>query len=347
MHWRQDASLSGHNILNMGIWYEAMSRWLGPAKRVSVVTKISVPRRRDSSGVMQDVRVPDHVDILATFGGGARAHLRFSSVTALAPPPEAWLFGTEGTLRLEANARRLSGGRRGDKALSEIAIPDDPANRLARRGGVRRCHPRHRDDHAHDLRGRRALHGVHRRGDQERGLGAKRRGRRPMTGEAALSVEHAAQVRDRFATPCYVYVRGALEAAARRALAFPAPFGLTVRYAMKANPSRGVLELFRGLGLHVDASATTRSSARCAPASPPARSSSRPRCPRAGSPSTSPGACFSTRARSTSSKPSAAPRQVNRSRSGWFPGSAAGRPIAPIPADRRRASASGTSTWGK
>jgi predicted dehydrogenase len=90
-----------------------------------VVTKISVPRRRDASGVMQDVRVPDHVDILATFGGGAVAHLRFSSVTALAPPPEAWLFGTEGTLRLEANARRLSGGRRGDKALSEIAIPDD------------------------------------------------------------------------------------------------------------------------------------------------------------------------------------------------------------------------------
>ncbi len=75
-----------------------------------------------------------------------------------------------------------------------------------------------------------------------------------MTGEAALSVQQAAQVRDRFATPCYVYVRGALEAAARRALAFPAPFGLTVRYAMKANPSRGVLDLFRGLGLHVDAS---------------------------------------------------------------------------------------------
>jgi diaminopimelate decarboxylase len=75
-----------------------------------------------------------------------------------------------------------------------------------------------------------------------------------MRVEAALSVEHAAQVRDRFATPCYVYVQGALEAAARRALAFPAPFGLTVRYAMKANPSRGVLELFRGLGLHIDAS---------------------------------------------------------------------------------------------
>ena len=72
--------------------------------------------------------------------------------------------------------------------------------------------------------------------------------------EAALSVEHAAQVRDRFATPCYVYVRGALEAAARRALAFPAPFGLTVRYAMKANPSRGRGTVPGHLGLHIDAS---------------------------------------------------------------------------------------------
>jgi len=70
----------------------------------------------------------------------------------------------------------------------------------------------------------------------------------------ALSPATAAEVRERFGTPCYVYDRAALEAAARRALAFPAPFGFTLRYAMKANPSRGVLEIFRGLGLHVDAS---------------------------------------------------------------------------------------------
>ncbi|HSB42124.1 MAG TPA: diaminopimelate decarboxylase [Methylomirabilota bacterium] len=71
---------------------------------------------------------------------------------------------------------------------------------------------------------------------------------------ARVTVEIAAEVRRRFGTPCYVYDRSALEAAAREALAFPAPFGLTVRYAMKANPSRGILALFRDLGLHVDAS---------------------------------------------------------------------------------------------
>src|SRR6266850_671622 len=74
-------------------------------------------------------------------------------------------------------------------------------------------------------------------------------GRTPL-----LSAEKAAEVRERFGTPCYVYDRATLEATARRALAFPAPYGFTLRYAMKANPSRGILAVFRALGLHVDAS---------------------------------------------------------------------------------------------
>jgi len=61
-----------------------------------------------------------------------------------------------------------------------------------------------------------------------------------------ITPEVAHEVRRRFGTPCYVYDRAAL--------AFPAPYGLTLRYAMKANPSRGVLAIFRDLGLHIDAS---------------------------------------------------------------------------------------------
>ncbi|HEX9477457.1 MAG TPA: Gfo/Idh/MocA family oxidoreductase [Methylomirabilota bacterium] len=121
--WRQDVGLSGHNILNMGIWYEAMMRWLGPAQRVTAMTKVAVPHRKDATGAPHDVRVPDHVDILAQFRGGAVGHLRFSSVTGLAPASEAWIFGSEGTLRLEADALRLTGGRRGESALREIPVP--------------------------------------------------------------------------------------------------------------------------------------------------------------------------------------------------------------------------------
>jgi predicted dehydrogenase len=121
--WRQDIGLSGHNILNMGIWYEAMMRWLGPAQRVTAMTKVAVPHRKDAAGAPHDVRVPDHVDILAQFRGGAVGHLRFSSVTGLAPASEAWIFGSEGTLRLEADTLRLTGGRRGESALREIPVP--------------------------------------------------------------------------------------------------------------------------------------------------------------------------------------------------------------------------------
>jgi diaminopimelate decarboxylase len=69
-----------------------------------------------------------------------------------------------------------------------------------------------------------------------------------------LTAEKAAEVRERFGTPCYVYDAALLEATARTLLAFSSPYGLTLRYAMKANPSRRILDLFRGLGLHIDAS---------------------------------------------------------------------------------------------
>ena len=131
LHWRQDQSLSGFNILNMGIWYEAMMRWVGPAARVSAMTSVAVPKRRDGSGVTKQVTVPDHVDILVDLERGGIGHLRFSAVTALAPASEVWLFGTEGTLRVEADALKLWGGRRGATALSEIPITAE------RRGGWR------------------------------------------------------------------------------------------------------------------------------------------------------------------------------------------------------------------
>jgi predicted dehydrogenase len=123
LHWRQDVALSGNNILSMGIWYEGIMRWLGPARRVMAMGNVAVPKRKDAADVARDVRVPDHVEILATWGNGAVGHLGFSGITGLAPQNEVWIFGSDGTLRLEPDAKRLSGGRRGDHELKEIAVP--------------------------------------------------------------------------------------------------------------------------------------------------------------------------------------------------------------------------------
>ncbi|MBI1970431.1 diaminopimelate decarboxylase [Candidatus Woesearchaeota archaeon] len=68
------------------------------------------------------------------------------------------------------------------------------------------------------------------------------------------SAEQVRSIANEYGTPTFVYDEQALENRAREALAFPHAFGLTVRYAMKANPNGVILQLFDKLGLHIDAS---------------------------------------------------------------------------------------------
>ena len=121
IQWRQDFNLSGYNTMTMGIWYEAMMRWVGHATRVTAFAKTFVKMRRDSEGDLKAVRVPEHIDVLADMDCGAQLHLQVSSVAGLAGAPEIFIFGSKGTLRFAQN--KLFGGQRSDKALSEITIP--------------------------------------------------------------------------------------------------------------------------------------------------------------------------------------------------------------------------------
>jgi predicted dehydrogenase len=130
LHWRQRQDLSGLNILIMGIWYEAVVRWVGPASRVFARTRICIPRRRDpETEAMVAVDVPDHVDIVADLECGAQATYEFSAVCGLAPASEAWLFGSKGTLHYDQGSDKLFGGRQGDKTLQEITVAPEKAGR--------------------------------------------------------------------------------------------------------------------------------------------------------------------------------------------------------------------------
>jgi predicted dehydrogenase len=122
LHWRQDFDLSGFNIMSLGIWYETVMRWVGDAIRVTAMGKTYVTTRRDEDGQMRAVRVPEHIDVLSDMACGAQLHVQVSSVTGLAPTAETWLFGSRATLRFADN--KLWGGKRGDKGLAEIEIPE-------------------------------------------------------------------------------------------------------------------------------------------------------------------------------------------------------------------------------
>lgn len=121
--WRQDHRLSGLNALSMGIWYETLMRWTGPAAHIAAMTTVSVPQRRNTDGVLQQVSVPDHVDIIGQLTGGASLNMRFSAITGLVPQLAARLCGTEGTLLIQGSPAQLYMGRRGDTELKPVSFP--------------------------------------------------------------------------------------------------------------------------------------------------------------------------------------------------------------------------------
>jgi predicted dehydrogenase len=133
LHWRMDRDFSGMNIMSMGIWYECLSRWVGPATAVMARTRVAVPYRMDKErGERRSISVPDHVEVLADLANGAIARLHWSSIAGFMPGPEASLYGDEGTLRLQMRGRNnvvLTGGQRGDKEMTEITIPEDKTYR--------------------------------------------------------------------------------------------------------------------------------------------------------------------------------------------------------------------------
>jgi predicted dehydrogenase len=126
LHWRMNRDYSGLNIMSMGIWYECLSRWVGPARSIVARTRVAVPYRFDEErGERRSVEVPDHVEVLADLANGAIARMHWSSVAGCMPGPEVWLYGSHGTLRFEVQGNVLSGARRGDKEMKRIEIPAD------------------------------------------------------------------------------------------------------------------------------------------------------------------------------------------------------------------------------
>jgi predicted dehydrogenase len=128
--WRLNRDYSGVNIMSMGIWYECLSRWVGPAKAIMARTRVATPYRMDEErGERRSVEVPDHVEVLADLANGAIARMHWSAVAGFMPGPAVWLYGSEGTLRFDGRGNTLSGGRRGDKEMAPIAIPEDKTYR--------------------------------------------------------------------------------------------------------------------------------------------------------------------------------------------------------------------------
>ncbi|MCH2525155.1 MAG: Gfo/Idh/MocA family oxidoreductase [Dehalococcoidia bacterium] len=123
MHWRNDRIVSGYNILNMGIWYESLMRWVGPASSVYASGSVTVNRRYDNDGTMRPVTIPDHVEIICDMAIGAKAHFTFSAVTGMDNKNGLWIFGSNGTLYVDTRSMSIYCANRDSTELDRVDIP--------------------------------------------------------------------------------------------------------------------------------------------------------------------------------------------------------------------------------
>jgi len=131
-HWRQDSTISGRNMLALGILHETVLRWLPQPERVFADTALFSQRSTAPDAAAQHVDIPDVVHALTQLPGGARGVYHLSGVALFGPPLQVHLYGSRGTIKVEfGESERVWIGQAGETKLHVLEIP------AAERGGWR------------------------------------------------------------------------------------------------------------------------------------------------------------------------------------------------------------------
>ncbi len=102
--WRLDRKLSGNNTLTLGIWYEALQRWLGDAAEVQAFARTFTHMRPDpESGLPRAVEIPDQLAVTARMAAGPHARMLFSGMRLGPARNHAEIHGTAASLRTDGS----------------------------------------------------------------------------------------------------------------------------------------------------------------------------------------------------------------------------------------------------
>ena len=129
-HWRQDWSMSGFNVLDLGMMIEVMHRWLGYATRVTAMAQTFTKTRPDGRGGMAAVERPDTVSAIAELASGAIATINCSGVAKHAAASNGFeIFGSEGVIRYLTATAPILVGKNSDSALNELKLKPEEERR--------------------------------------------------------------------------------------------------------------------------------------------------------------------------------------------------------------------------
>ncbi len=125
MTWRQDESLSGKNVLTMGIMHETVQRWVEdePSWLLADGAVFQTTRKYPDADEATEVKVPDSLSILGRFAKtGARLIYHFSGVESGKPRMEFRLNGSKGALRFDAFQTSLLFAKAGEAEEKKITL---------------------------------------------------------------------------------------------------------------------------------------------------------------------------------------------------------------------------------
>jgi predicted dehydrogenase len=123
--WRWQRRYSGNNVMALGILYEAMARWLGPAEWVTAESQIVTLRKPAPGGGLVPTDVPDHLVAIAGFGGDLTATIEMSTVTLRGTGIHASFVGSDAVLEVDFGTQALTVQRSQKARPRTIAIRAD------------------------------------------------------------------------------------------------------------------------------------------------------------------------------------------------------------------------------
>eukprot|EP00040_Diaphanoeca_grandis_P000133 m.14455 g.14455 ORF g.14455 m.14455 type:complete len:398 (-) comp10143_c0_seq1:29-1222(-) len=118
--WRQSAEFSGLNTMMLGIFYEAVRRWVGDAKQVTAMSQTFVKTRMDASThALASIRIPDHINVIAQLDSGAQMHMMMSDVAKGngRSQMEVTLHGSQGELHIDITKKEITFYEKGKDAV--------------------------------------------------------------------------------------------------------------------------------------------------------------------------------------------------------------------------------------
>jgi predicted dehydrogenase len=123
--WRWQRRFSGENVMALGIVYEAMARWLGPATAVTAVSRIDRDRGVDTAAGAGggEIDIPDHVLAILEFPDDVTAAVEMSARTQPIAANTVTFFGSDGTIEVDFAAQRIRNAPAGGDWVS-VEIPD-------------------------------------------------------------------------------------------------------------------------------------------------------------------------------------------------------------------------------